>query len=233
MVFTAMLLTLPALGAAQVTYDWELINQEATIMVGDFVKLKGVLTNTSAQAEEFTVSLLHDDYPDDWITSICIGQYCPAPFVREVTEEFDIGESDTLAVNFEPQSEGTGTIWLRFRSVSDPTVQDSVQFTCHATTTDVGEEVLAQPGEFRLDSVYPNPFNASARVTYTLPETQPVEVGVYNIFGREVSRLVHGTQSAGTHQVIFKAKESMPSGMYFVRLHAGGRTQIARAVLVK
>ncbi|MBD3166311.1 T9SS type A sorting domain-containing protein [bacterium] len=233
-VFTAMLFTVPAISTAQVTYDWELLQQEATIQVGDFIKLKGILTNTSAQAEDFTISLLHDDVPDDWTTSICVGSYCPAPFVREVTETFESGGSDTLAVNFQANSEGTGSIWLRFRSVTDPSVQDSVQFTCHATTNDVGEsDIVEQPYNFRLDSIYPNPFNATTRITYTLPAAQPVEVGVYNIFGREVQRLVQGRQSAGTHQAVFNAGHKLPSGMYFVRLLAGGQTRIARAVLVK
>lgn len=69
---------------------------------------------------------------------------------------------------------------------------------------------------------YPNPFNASTTIEYTLPETTEVILTVSDITGKEVRRLVNGSaQGAGLHQTVFHA-EDLPSGVYFYTLEAQG-----------
>ena len=88
------------------------------------------------------------------------------------------------------------------------------------------------PTEFGITSVYPNPFNSTTTVTYGLPVTSSVSLRLYDLSGREVRTLVEGNLQAGVHQTILNASD-LPSGLYFVKLEASGRTNVSKVVLVR
>lgn len=85
---------------------------------------------------------------------------------------------------------------------------------------------------FKLYPPYPNPFNPSTTISFDLPEAGNVSLKVYDIAGREVAKLMNGYQNAGNHEVIFDA-EGLTSGVYFVRLEAGGFRQTKKILLIK
>lgn len=72
-------------------------------------------------------------------------------------------------------------------------------------------------------SIYPNPFNPRALVNFDLPMAGAVQLKVYDARGRLVNTLVNGTLNAGSHQVQWNGTDThgktMPSGVYFARLH--------------
>ena len=77
------------------------------------------------------------------------------------------------------------------------------------------------PPEFPvLNKAYPNPFNSSTAIAYSLPESGDVKLVVYDVLGREVARLVDGYRGAGYHRVVFDAPH-LYSGVYFYRLQTG------------
>lgn len=88
------------------------------------------------------------------------------------------------------------------------------------------------PTSFSLQPVYPNPFNPSTTIRFSLPERAYVELKVFDRLGREVARLVDGTIEAGRHEVLFNAP-ALPSGVYFARFSAGGFSQTRRLTLLK
>lgn len=88
------------------------------------------------------------------------------------------------------------------------------------------------PREFLLDQNYPNPFNSSTVFRYAIARRTPVVMKVYDLLGRERAVLVNKAQEAGSYHVVWNA-ETFESGMYLVRLHAGGFTQTRKVVLVK
>ncbi len=78
---------------------------------------------------------------------------------------------------------------------------------------------------------YPNPFRSEVRVTFALPQTAPVELGIYDAAGRRVYRLIDGLRPAGEHTVSWQprmGKDGQPHpGVYFCRIKAqGGRRTI-------
>jgi hypothetical protein len=85
---------------------------------------------------------------------------------------------------------------------------------------------------FTLHSAYPNPFNPSTTVSYTLARPMQVELSVYNLLGQQVRTLVFGLQDAGEHSVPFTAGE-LASGVYVVELQAGGHSQTQKVLLLK
>ncbi len=97
----------------------------------------------------------------------------------------------------------------------------------------VASEADTSPSDaFRLDRNYPNPFNFTTRIRYTLAEPAPVTLTVYDLLGREVSSLVDASQSAGPHEVVFDAGD-LPSGIYLYRLVAGASVQAKQMVVLK
>ena len=91
---------------------------------------------------------------------------------------------------------------------------------------------VVNPGEYKLYSAYPNPFNPVTAISYQLPAVSNVNLTVYDIAGREVAILVNELQSAGTYSVTFDGSE-LSSGIYFARLTAGEFTAVKKMLLVK
>ena len=78
-----------------------------------------------------------------------------------------------------------------------------------------------------LSSNYPNTFNPETTIPFALPEASEVTIAVYDLLGREVAVLVEGEMAAGRHEVQFRA-DSLPSGLYLVRMQAGAFSQVRR-----
>jgi hypothetical protein len=93
------------------------------------------------------------------------------------------------------------------------------------------ENISIAPVEYSLGS-YPNPFNPTTVIRYTMPEAGQVSLKVYNILSQEVANLVESNQSAGVHQVNFNASH-LPTGIYIARLQTGAKVMTAKLQLVK
>jgi hypothetical protein len=79
---------------------------------------------------------------------------------------------------------------------------------------------------------YPNPFNPTTTISFTLQDATSVELIVYDRLGREVTRLLDTNLSAGTHTAEFNAKD-YPSGIYFYRIKTPERTEVRKMILSK
>ena len=93
------------------------------------------------------------------------------------------------------------------------------------TGTPVGvEEIDGQiPSDYSLAQNFPNPFNPSTKIRYTVPEQANVSLKIYDVLGKEVAELVNVEQSAGTYEASFDASR-LSSGIYFYQLTAGSVT---------
>ena len=98
--------------------------------------------------------------------------------------------------------------------------------------TSAPEESQSLPQVFSLMQNYPNPFNPSTVITYGLPHTVMVTLGVHNTLGQEVALLVNRQQEAGYHRVVFQ-NSALSSGVYFYRLKAGDFGATRRFLLLK
>ena len=81
-------------------------------------------------------------------------------------------------------------------------------------------------------SSYPNPFNPSTTIEYSLPDKAFVTVDIYDLLGRRVERLVSQDQRAGSYRVVWDAKEQA-SGVYFYRIDAGEISDMRKMILLK
>jgi hypothetical protein len=88
--------------------------------------------------------------------------------------------------------------------------------------------VLPLPLRTDLASVYPNPFNAFATITYHVDHPQQIRLIVYDLQGHLVRSLVNGTMSSGLHHLTWDGRNeqgvAVASGPYFIELSAADRT---------
>ena len=87
------------------------------------------------------------------------------------------------------------------------------------------------PMSFSL-SVYPNPFNPTTTITFSLPRTQNSKLIVYDITGREVATLADGTYSVGEHHAIFDGA-GKASGIYFAKLSTDSYQRTQKLLLLR
>jgi len=83
----------------------------------------------------------------------------------------------------------------------------------------------------------PNPFNPSTKISYYIPDTRHVELAIFDISGRRISRLVSQTMAAGEHSVMWHGTDTrgsrVASGVYFYQITAGTLVETKRMILVK
>lgn len=105
-------------------------------------------------------------------------------------------------------------------------------FRNDAPTSLKGLAGLEIPKEFNLSNNYPNPFNPSTVIEFSLPVAEKVELVVYNMLGEVVAKLVSGELPAGTHKVNFNAS-NLASGIYLYRITAGNNVVTKKMILQK
>lgn len=97
--------------------------------------------------------------------------------------------------------------------------------------TDVGDDD-ARVRNYKLLNNYPNPFNPSTTIDYTIGKSGHVKLEILNSLGQVVAILVNEVQSAGSKRVNFVAAY-LPSGVYFYKLTAGEFIETKKMLLLK
>jgi len=85
---------------------------------------------------------------------------------------------------------------------------------------------------FDLQKNYPNPFNPTTTIGYTLSQPSAIQLAVYDILGNQVAELVNEQQSAGQYTVNFDGSD-LPSGIYVYTLENGNQRLTEKMMLVK
>lgn len=79
---------------------------------------------------------------------------------------------------------------------------------------------------------FPNPFNSTARIQFTLPGASKIRLTAFDLTGREVSPIAAGDYSAGAHSIEWRA-DGFPSGYYFVKLASAQGNAIQSIQIIK
>ena len=90
------------------------------------------------------------------------------------------------------------------------------------TIVSVLPEPATAPTTFILEQNYPNPFNPNTTITFNVPQTTIVSLGIYNINGQLVKTLVDGKVNSGSHSILWGGRDNtgqiVSSGVYFYKL---------------
>lgn len=98
--------------------------------------------------------------------------------------------------------------------------------------TSVDRSDLDSPNAYVLHNNYPNPFNPTTNISFSLPANEFVELSVYNVLGQKVATVLNQQMTAGTHSVSFNAR-GLASGVYIYQIRAGSFVQNKTMMLVK
>jgi photosystem II stability/assembly factor-like uncharacterized protein len=98
--------------------------------------------------------------------------------------------------------------------------------------TEVPDAVDGVPAEFALEQNYPNPFNPATTVKFQIPNSEMVNISIYDISGRKVAEVMNTQLEAGYYSVNFNASV-LPSGVYLYRITAGTFNDVKKMTLLK
>jgi len=92
--------------------------------------------------------------------------------------------------------------------------------------------IVGLPTNYTLSQPYPNPFNPTTTIEFSIPQTEFVTVKVYNIVGNEITTLINEKLSTGNHSIQWDGSHQ-PSGVYFVKIESISFVQTRKMVLLK
>ncbi|MCK6600243.1 MAG: metallophosphoesterase [Bacteroidetes bacterium] len=98
--------------------------------------------------------------------------------------------------------------------------------------TGTGIETDGKALTFSLEQNFPNPFNPETMIRYSIPSAGKVTVVVYDVAGKEISRLADEVKPAGRYTLRFNGA-ALSSGIYMVRIQSGSFVATKKMVLIK
>ncbi len=145
------------------------------------------------------------------------------PFIIQNDDEelfLETDENHFTLITFEPPH--AGDFEGEIRIVSNDPQNQLVSIPIVGMALDAAADEPPTPDDFGIVDVAPNPFNSSARITFTLPAPDEITLKLFDVRGAEVLVLVEGYVPAGK-QVISIEAEDVPAGLYLAQLlgHAG------------
>lgn len=151
--------------------------------------------------------------------------------ISNFKDDFTVTEEDALGIQLEFEA-GPKYTEGKFESgiavISEIPNKENLSSMPKYEKQDTGKE---KESYFKAKN-YPNPFNPTTTISFTLNDATSVELTVYDRLGREVTRLLDTNLGAGTHTAEFNAKD-YPSGIYFYRIKTPERTEVRKMILSK
>ena len=152
---------------------------------------------------------------------------------------FKDGISRYLAFSMFNQPFDSRIAEILIKSVGDLTMDD-IEVTVADINGDAltlshsrgGQSFQSGPHSFEISKLYPNPFNPSTEVSFSLPMDGHVQLAAFDVRGKEVDVIFEGAQSVGQHSYTWNASH-IPSGVYYIRLQAGDMVTSQKALLIK
>ncbi|MCP4582134.1 MAG: S8 family serine peptidase [candidate division Zixibacteria bacterium] len=104
--------------------------------------------------------------------------------------------------------------------------------------TDIADQ--PQPGlplVFGIAGNYPNPFNPTTIIKFSIARPAQVELEIYDILGRKVNTLISGFKTSGAYEITWNSRDSrgrdVASGMYFIKLQSGQQSSVEKMMLLR
>jgi len=117
--------------------------------------------------------------------------------------------------------------------VSNDPEYGEVSVPLFATTLEADKEQESFPLTFGITGISPNPFNSTTVIRYELAASSDVSLSIHDVKGRSVKKLLIAESAvSGSYEYVWEVG-NLPAGLYLVRIIAGRRDSIAKAVILK
>ncbi len=171
--------------------------------------LSGVLVTLKDSAGETVGSAVTDANGSYTISGLAQGNYTIIASVSTYS-------SQNQTTTYNPNS-GTTTV---------------SNFTMAQVITAVKSQVNNIPSKFVLENNYPNPFNPSTIIGFSVPYSAHVTLDIFNVLGQKVAELVNKNLAAGQYSYSFDASK-LSSGVYLYRLQTDNYMSVKKMILSK
>ena len=108
---------------------------------------------------------------------------------------------------------------------------DSTGFPPESPVIDIDHQ-SAIPKSFQLCQNFPNPFNPTTNISFTICHRDHIKLTIYNITGQKITTLVNGSLNPGSYTVNFDAN-ALASGIYFYKLSSSTEVKTRKMLLIK
>ncbi|MDP8206432.1 MAG: S8 family serine peptidase [Candidatus Electryonea clarkiae] len=92
-------------------------------------------------------------------------------------------------------------------------------------------EIVENPSNYSISNVYPNPFNSTAIIRYSLPERADIKLKIYDILGREVETIRRGLHLPGSYEIQY-GSTIISSGVYFLTIESNNNINAVRKIVI-
>lgn len=151
------------------------------------------------------------------------------PDVRDLPEDFSYASDIRSTIDGLPLGSLAWWDGLLDSYDSDAALQAIKEYYASVTSVEKTSEL---PSSYSLSQNYPNPFNPTTTISFSLPVSGLVKLGVYNVLGQQVAELVNEELSAGTYNYSFDASK-LSSGVYVYKLNSNDFAQTRKMILLK
>jgi hypothetical protein len=119
---------------------------------------------------------------------------------------------------------------------------ESIQISPHSVLQVLKSNIVStnnaiEPEQYSINNIYPNPFNPSTTISFSLPIRNQVELSVYNILGNKIATLENKIFDRGFHHKIWNGKDNngvnVGSGIYFCKMKSENFQQVKKLTILK
>ena len=204
------------------------------LKVWDITSLSNVLFVTNWQPTGITTAIVHN--VEIYGNIAVVAHYAAGIRVLDIsnpTSPAEIAWYDTYPSNNSTNYNGCWGVYM-FPSgkIIGSDRQTGLYVVRPTIVTGVSNSGNTTPESFSLEQNFPNPFNPTTTIKYSLPKNAFVNIKVYDITGKETAQLVDDYKTAGEYEVNFDAS-ALASGVYFYTLKSDGFAETKRMTLVK
>jgi len=127
---------------------------------------------------------------------------------------------------------GDGDILFQYPNGFTVAIITNNIFAYYSNIVSVDENENTRITHYSLYQNYPNPFNPSTIIEYKIPESNFVEIKIFDVLGKEIITLVNEYKSEGIYKVQFNP-DNLPSGIYLYRIKAGNFSETKKMILMR
>ena len=88
------------------------------------------------------------------------------------------------------------------------------------------------PDQYSITSIYPNPFNPTTTISFSIPEFGLVTITAYDLIGRKLATIINTNLNPGNYSIDWHASY-YPSGVYLMNMESSNFKQVQKVVLIK
>ncbi|MBI65912.1 MAG: hypothetical protein CMG64_06440 [Candidatus Marinimicrobia bacterium] len=110
---------------------------------------------------------------------------------------------------------------------------EEIMFTAETSQNLDNDDNSHIPDSFEIISIYPNPFNPSTNISYTLNIIDNISITVFDTLGNEIETLFDGYQGIGVHKISWNPGAQIPSGNYFIKINTSNNHLINKVTYIK